>query len=654
MQTTALRRLQSQSLRRIAVLQIGFVFVIALLGWRLWQLSVVAGSQYAEMARRNRTRLITTDAPRGVMYDRTGVLLVRNMPRFKVLLIPAYFPDDEAAQEAILQRLHKLLDMPLESDLAPSPYPPFWKQARKGLRDLFREGWYYAPYEPIVVKEGVSSEVAFQIEASHLDMPGVLVQVDAQREYLTGSLTAHIVGYMGAIPSTWADSYGPTQGYDPDDRIGLAGLEYSYEQELRGRKGQETIEVDVAGRKVRTVGQPVLPQPGHSLILTLDLDLQRYVEEVLGKAMKQVRSGSAAAIVSNVNTGEILALVSLPTFDNNLFANGISAKDFNRLNTDPNYPLLNHAISGVYPPGSTFKLVPASAALQEGVVGRWTLINCPADSGTIWLPNEYYPDNPQLAQPFYCWTAPYHYGHGRLDIVSAISYSCDTFFYIVSGGFPKLMQGLGLDRLTQYAQAFGYGSPTGIDLPAEAAGLIPSVTWKRRTFGERWTTGDTYNMGIGQGHLLATPLQVHNTTATVANGGTVYQPQVVRQIVDVQGNIVRDFKPIVTRQVPVDPDYLRLVREGMRGAVTRGTAIGLNLEGQIKVAAKTGTAEFCDNPNCRDEKGRILTTHAWFTAFAPYENPEIAVTVFVYGGGQGSETAMPVAREIIRYYFQLY
>ncbi|MBN1934796.1 MAG: penicillin-binding protein 2 [Anaerolineae bacterium] len=654
MLTTTLKRLQTISLRRIAVLQIGFVLAFAIFGWRLWRLHTVAGTEYTEMARQNRTRLVTSETARGVMYDRTGELLVRNIPRFKVLIIPAYFPDDPVKQEKILQRLHELLDLPLVSDLAPSPYPPFQGQARLGLRDLFMQGWLYAPYEPIVLKEGVSPEAIFQIEEAHLDLPGVLVQVGAVREYLTGSLTAHLIGYMGAIPASWTEEYGPAQGYAPEDRIGLSGLEYTYEQDLCGSKGRETIEVDVAGRKVRNVGQPVLPQPGHSLILTLDLDLQHYVEEILGQAMSKAKSGSAVALVSKVKTGEILAMVSLPTFDNNLFAEGISAKDFNRLNTDPNHPLLNHAIAGLYPPGSTFKLVPASGALQEGVVGRWTLINCPSDSGVLMLPNEYYPDNPQLAQPFYCWTAPYHYGHGRLDIVSGIAYSCDIYFYMISGGYRDQFKGLGLDRLTTYAQAFGYGNPTGIDLPAEAAGLIPNVTWKRRTFGERWTTGDTYNMGIGQGDLLATPLQVHHTTATVANGGTVYQPQLVYQIVDASGQVVRDFAPVVTRQVPVDEENLQLVREGMRAAITRGTALGFTLAGPLKVAAKTGTAEYCDNPNCRDENGRILTAHAWFTAFAPYDDPEIAVTVFVYGGGEGAVTSLPVVEEIMNYYFQLY
>jgi penicillin-binding protein 2 len=459
---------------------------------------------------------------------------------------------------------------------------------------------------------------------------------------------------MGPVPAWAQDRYGEEQGYEPNDRIGLTGLEYTYEDTLRGKKGTKTIEVDVAGREVRTVGRAILPQAGHSLRLALDLDLQRYVESVLRNGMQQASSQSAVAIVTKVHTGEILALVSLPTYDSNLFAQGISNKDFTRLNTDPAHPLVNHAIAGQYAPGSTFKLVPASAALEEGVASRWTQLTCPADSGVLWLPNKYYPNDPNLAQPFYCWTHEWGFGHGRTDFISAVAVSCDIYFYMLGGGLLDRFEGLGLDRLGQYAEAFGYGNPTGIDLPAEAPGLVPTAKWKRVNYSERWTTGDTYNMTIGQGFLLATPLQVLNATATVANGGTVYQPQLVYQVRDAQGNLVRDFQPQVIRKLPVSEENLKLVREGMRAVVLRGTAEWLQVGGDLKVAAKTGTAEYCDNPDCVDEDGNILTAHAWFTCFAPYDDPEIAIVVFVYGGGEGAATAMPIASEILNYYFQLY
>ncbi len=649
------RRRRPELMLRIALLQFVIVIVFVIFGFRLWRLQVIAGAHYSDLARRNRTRLITTDAARGVMYDRTGALLVRNAPRFNVLLIPAYLPDDDRAREAVLKRLHDLLGLPLESDLAPPPFPPYWGKARKGLRELVEEGRTFAPYRPILLKRDVPRETAFTIEEEHLDLPGVLIKVDFVRNYLTGSLTAHLVGYMGPIPGGMEEKYSKEQGYDPDDAVGVAGLEYIYEGELRGRKGQKTVEVDVAGRQVRTIGQPIPPQPGHSLILTLDLDLQRYVEEVLRQGMQRAHSESAVAIVTRVRTGEVLAMVSLPAFDNNLFARGISSRDFTRLNTDPHHPLVNHAIAGQYPPGSTFKLVPAAGALEEGVVGRWTLLTCPKDSGTLWLPNKYYPDDPELAQPFYCWTHKWGYGHGRMDIVSAIAQSCDIYFYLVSGGMLDRFEGLGLERLRRYAEAFGYGAPTGIDLPAEAPGLVPTAKWKRINYGERWTTGDTYNMGIGQGFVLATPLQVVNATAAVANGGTLYRPQLVYQIRDADGNLVRDFVPHVIRKLPVSSEHLKLVQKGMREAVLRGTAQWLRLDGDLHVAAKTGTAEFCDKyPDCLDEEGNIKTVHAWFTCYAPYEDPEIAVVVFVYGGGEGAATAMPIAAEILNYYFQLY
>lgn len=648
------KRVQLIGLLRITILQVIIVLVFGVFGLRLWRIQIVAGQEYSELAKRNSTSLVTTNASRGVMYDRTNQLLVRNVPEFQVLLIPAYLPEDDDAREKILQRLHELLDLPLVSNLAAPAYPPFWGSVDWGLRDIVAKGARYAPYQSILLKTGVSREVAFMIQESHLDLPGVLIQVGSYREYLTSALTAHLVGYMGPIPAGTEDQYGKAEGYSPDDWIGLAGLEGAYEDELRGRKGQKTVEVDVAGRPIRTVGQPSLPQPGQSLVLTVDLDLQRHVEQVLAQAMNSVKSTSAVAIVSRVDTGEVLSLVSLPTFDNNLFAQGISSKEFNRLNTDPAHPLFNKAISGVYEPGSVFKLVPASAALQEGVIGRWTLLTCPSDSGILYLPNQYYPDRPELAQPFYCWTHVANFGHGRLDIISAIAYSCDIFFYQISGGFPKHFEGLGLERLRTYAEAFGFGHPTGIDILSEAAGRVPTVQWKRINYGTNWTTGDTYNMGIGQGFLGVTPIQIMNATAAVANGGTLYQPQLVYQIMDVDGNVVREFEPRVIRQLPVSDDHLQLVREGMRAAVMRGTAQSLWVGGDLKVAAKTGTAEYCDSPDCVDENGTIITTHAWFTCFAPYEDPEIVVTVFVYGGGEGAETAMPVAREILNYYFQLY
>jgi penicillin-binding protein 2 len=564
------KRIQPTSLWRITLLQLVVFGVFVTFSLRLWHLQVVVGSHYSELAGRNHTRLIASETPRGVIYSR---------------------PEDSAAQEVILQRLHELLDVPLVSDLAPPPFPPFRGSAKLGLRDLVTQGSLYAPYKPIVLKKHVSPETAFIVEEEHLDLPGVLVEVYSHREYLTGSLTAHLIGYVGPIPSGAGDRYRKEQGYEANDKVGLTGLEHAYEDVLRGQKGTRTIELDVAGREVRTI-QATPSRAGHNLILTLDLDLQRYVEQVLRDGMQQAGSRSAVAIITKVNTGEVLAMVSLPTYDNNLFAQGISNRDLTRLNTDPAHPMLNHAITGQYPPGSTFKLVPAAAALEEEVVERWTLLTCPADSGILYLPNRYDPDSPELAQPFYCWTARWGYGHGRVDFISAIAVSCDIYFYTIGGGLLDRFEGLGLERLRTYAEAFGYGSATGIDLSAEAPGRVPDEQWQRVTRGERWTTGDTYNMTIGQGDVLATPLQVVNATAAIANGGALYRPQLVYQVLDANGDTVQDFQPQVIRRLPISEDNLELVRKGMRAAVERGTAQDLQVGGGLEVAAKTGTSEF--------------------------------------------------------------
>lgn len=337
----------------------------------------------------------------------------------------------------------------------------------------------------------------------------------------------------------------------------------------------------------------------------------------------------------------MLALVTLPSYDDNLFARGISAEDYKRLIEDPEHPLVNHAIGGQYPPGSTIKPLLAAAALEEGVISPHTRLTC---QGTLWLPNKYFPDDPELAQPFYCWLKS---GHGSLNVVQALAYSCDIFFYKLGGGF-KDFEGLGLERLTEYAERFGLGQPTGIDLTGETKGLVPTAKWKRINYGENWTTGDTYNISIGQGFILVTPLQLVNATAAIANRGTLYRPQIVYEVRTADGRLVRSFQPEVIRQVGISPQNLEIVRQGLRGAVAWGTARRADLPG-VAVAGKTGTAQFLGP---RDKKGN-LPTHAWFTAFAPYENPEVALVVFVAGGGEGSSTAVPIAAQILRYYFGL-
>lgn len=483
-------------------------------------------------------------------------------------------------------------------------------------------------------------EVAFYLEERHLDYPGVQVDLEPVREYVHGPLLSHILGYGGHIPAQELAEY-RAQGYADDDSVGLTGLEYAFENELHGTKGRRYIEVDVAGREVARLGDEP-PVSGHNLVLTIDLKLQQAAKAALEKAMEEAKSKEGVAIAIDPRNGQVRAMVTLPSYDNNLFATGISVEDYTSLAQDPLHPLMNHAITGQYPPGSTFKLIPASAALQEHVLEPTTRLSTP---GIIFVPNKFYPNDSSLAQPFFDWYKP---GFGSLAIRDALTVSSDVFFYKVAGGeAPDYEGGLGEERLAKYARLFGLGERTQIDLTGEAKGLVPDPAWKRKTIGDIWTIGDTYNMGIGQGFVLATPLQVANYTAVVANGGTLYKPQLVHAITDADGKVLKTIGPQVLRKLPIDAQVFSIVREGMRGAVVRGTASLVNLA-QVNVAAKTGTAEYY-GPKINGH----LPTHAWFTSFAPYENPEIVVTVFVAGGGEGSVVAGPVAAAILRAYFGL-
>ncbi|HDN79450.1 MAG: penicillin-binding protein 2 [Chloroflexi bacterium] len=622
---------------RLDFLKAVIILSLLILGARLWQIQIVRGETYRVLADRNRLRLVQTEALRGVIYDRWGRVLARNTPSYSVVIIPADLPRDEAQREEVLARVSHLL-FPTPGKGPGRFYPP---EVAPDLKALVEEGMKN-PYKPVVVKRQVTRETAFIIQEEHLNLPGVQVKIEPVREYVSSTLFSHIIGYVGPIPREKVKYY-TAKGYEPsEDKVGLTGLEFTFESYLKGQKGYKLVEVDVAGREVRTISQAKPPVPGYNLHLTLDMDLQAEVKAALEEGMKRAGSKSGVAIVMDPRNGQILAMVSLPTYDNNLFARGISAEEYRRLQEDPHHPLVNHAITGQYPPGSTFKIVPAVAALEEGIVNEHTLIRC---DGVLWVPNRYFPDDPSMAQPFYCWIHKLGKGHGPINIVDAIVHSCDIFFYVIAGGYNDF-QGLGLKTLTHYARLFGFGEKTGIDLPGESPGLVPSARWKRLNYAENWVTGDTYNIAIGQGFLLATPLQVLNALAVIANGGTLYKPQLVYEIVDAEGRVVREFEPQVIRKIPISEKTLALVRQGLREAVTRGTAWRTNWP-DIPVAGKTGTAEY---PGPRDSKGN-LPTHAWFAAFAPYDDPKIALVVFLEGGGEGSEMAVPVAARIIRYYF---
>jgi len=634
------------------------LLIVAFLGLiaQLWRLQMIRGDYYQRAADVNRFRLEEDSAPRGIIYDRRGHLLVRNQPQLTVSVIPAYLPEDEPERHALLLALAELLEMPMVGYGAHDPLVATslsYYNMRMGVLDLLEEA-EMAPYRPARLKVDVPREVALVLEEEHLDWPGVLVQVEPVREYLYGPLLAHILGYVGPIPAEQAEAYA-ARGYDPNrQRVGLTGAEYTFEEELQGHDGQKLIEVDVAGREVQTAGELKAAIAGNNLRLTLDLELQQAMEDILQRQLNAFYKKQGVAVAMNPQTGEILGMVSLPSYDDNEFTGGISIKAYQALQEDPSRPLVNHAISGQFPPGSTYKIIPAAAALEEEVITPQTRYFC---GGILWLPNRYYPEDPSLAQPFYCWIHhDYHGQHGSLGVVSALGQSCDIFFYQVGGGYRDQFEGLGEERLGYYAELFGMGSRAGIDLPGEAPGLVPTTKWKRVNYSESWVTGDTYNMSIGQGFVLATPLQVLNSVTPIANGGTLYRPQIVREVIDGEGNVVQAFSPEVIRHLPISAENLEIVRQGMRSVVAGAgaTAARIDVPG-VAVAGKTGTAEFFVDRNKdgipdRDREGN-LPTHAWFTAFAPYEDPEIALVVFIFGGGEGSATAVPVANEILNYYF---
>jgi len=700
------------------VFRAALVVVTLFFGGRLYQLQVIQGGDYRDRADTNRFDLIEVAAPRGVMYDINGTILTRNRPSFEVGVIPDDLPFDDpetvgvdeeaAAIEEVLVALHADSDSevalrmaelmfrrlgradyartvgnagvqldyvtvpgPVELEYDESgnpprelPQPVLIPDISKplpliGLTALIQRavelGRQGSSSQAVPVLDLVEREQAFALSEEGYRLPSVRVREVPVREYVKGDLMSHVVGFMGPIPAAQEEDY-RARGYtDPNERVGLNGLEYSYQRELRGIPGYKNMEVDILGREIRTVGEVADPVPGSNLILGIDLRLQQVMDDALQAKMDELDAPWGVAIAMNPMTGLIRGMVSLPSYNNNVFAERIN-EDYLALEADERRPLINYAIGGLYPPGSTFKMVPASAALQEGVITPDTQL---VDSGPIYLPNKFYPDDLSLAQEFVSWNHKYGIVHGSMNVVQAMALSNDIFFYKIGGGYPDLQfEGLGVRKLAAWTELFGYGEPTGIDLPGEADTFVPDDQWKRQLYAESWTTGDSYNMAIGQGYMLSTPLQVLVSAAAIANGGKVMEPRIVYQLTDSTGGLQRDFTPTVARELPIDPEYIKVVQEGMWSVVNapNGTGIAAQLSNSaVTIAAKTGTAEFCEyipeKEDCRRDEKDNLPTHAWFVAYGPYEAPEIAVLVFIYGGGEGSLTALPVAKTILEAYF---
>ena len=579
---------------------------------QLVHLQVIRGDEYARQAEINALRELPIPSARGLIYDRELRPLVQNSARFSATIVPGDLP--ERGETAVYRLLAAALGTPAAEIQA------------KVETSIDKEG----EYTPVVIKQDIKEDTALVLMELEPHAPGLKVLVEPARRYLPGPALAHVLGYVGAISK---EEYKQLKegDYRLQDVIGKSGVELTYESLLRGRPGKKLVKVDAAGRELEVISER-LPVDGANVVLTIDLEMQKQVEKILEQYVGPQDNG--AAVVMDVHTGEVLAMVSVPSFDNNIFSGPLSERDLAALVDSPAKPLVNHAIAERYPPGSTFKTIVGAAALQEGIATPSTTIT---SRGYILVENEY---DPNVVYPFKDWAAL-----GPLDFYGGIAMSSDVYFYYLSGGkADEGFRGLGEERVARYARAFGLGEPTGIDLPGESPGLVPDAEWKRETLNEAWFVGDTYNFGIGQGYLSVTPLQMASAISAVANGGQLLTPHLLKETRDSHGNVLQKIEVKARRKVPVDPGYLQIVTDAMLQSVTRGVAKPAAVKG-LEIAGKTGTAEF-GAPRFDGSH----ETHGWFVGFAPYDDPQIAVAVFVQRGGGGQEAA-PAAAQIFDYYF---
>jgi len=703
---------------RLASIYVVAALVFAGLLFRLINLQALQGANWTARAVDNYTHEVSVAAPRGIVYDRNGYILARNLASYNIVITPASLPDDDSDIQRIYRELSDLIGVPVGGRVDDEV---LLKAAKlfgpcvpgPGITQLVALQDTIAPYSPVKIKCNVSTEIARRVEEKSVDWPGVTIEIEPIRDYPTGALTSHLIGFLGPIPASLEKEL-RAQGFIPNrDKIGYSGVEASLQDVLAGRNGLRVAQIDVAGQEIRNLEPPIAAKPGNNVYLTIDTRLQAVAEASLIKEIDywntffgKIRISSGVVIAMNPKTGEILAMVSYPTYENNRFARFIPAYYYEQLSQDPRHPLLNNAISAEFPPGSVFKLSTATGAINEHVVDLNTVIDAP---GKLDLCEKFNPNDICTGlntRPFVDWifdTKPE--GFGQIDFLHCIAYSSNVCFYKLGGGYgDEIKQGLGIERLGEYARALGYDRASGIELLGEASGLIPSPQWKRINTGENWSTGDTYIASVGQGYVLATPLQVLMSGATVANNGKLMQPTIVREVTNGDGKVIpmwfnpKDFTA-TSSQTPgsyqispftpnmkwdvtvtplvkgyscgdgycslnendlkiIQPESIAAVRAGTRLAVTDplfGTLRKVFKDFPIAVAGKTGTAEYCDDVARAANQcdfGR-WPTHSWTLAYAPYEDPEIIVMAFAYHGGEGASVAAPIVSRVIQAYFEM-
>lgn len=588
--------------KRLTTLKIVILILFLVLISRLAWITIVQGEFWQDVALTNKIRIEKIKAPRGLIYSEEGTILTQNVPTFYLAITPADLSKDKKERNKLLDELIKIIPQEINYD----------SQALEMIRQAPSHS-----YQRIVLAQGLTYEQFIYLKTKLADWPGINILPTLQRKYPQGEIFSHLIGYLGKISpqELEKDPY-----YSINDFYPKAGVEKEYENYLRGQDGQKKIEVDSYGQEQKLIAQQK-PKKGKDITLTINSALQEKIAQLLKKHLEKLGLSKGTVIALNPKTGEVLAAFSLPNYDNNIFIWGDN-EEKQAILLGEDSPLVFRAIAGLYPSGSIIKGAIAAGALEEGVIEPETEI---LSQGGISVGQWFFPD----------WKAG---GHGRVNVIEALANSVNTFFYYIGGGYGDF-QGLGVDGINQYLSLFGFGEKTGIDIPGEASGLLPTPLWKEARKGEPWYPGDTYHLSIGQGDILVTPLQVANYTAAIANGGTLFRPYLLSSI-EGETEPKEIKKSEIIRTNFISQENLEIVRQGFRAVVEEGSGRYLQYF-EPKVAGKTGTAEVANKK-----------PHAWFTCFAPYEDPEIVLTVLIENGGEGSEVAIPLAKEILTWYFE--